>query len=496
MKTAFLSVRNAVAALLLLAFAYGQNLFAQEAPPTIYFEITNLKSQGDDFMDVQEEIVKPFVQERIKQGNQRAWALFRVMYPNQENAEYDYVALNVFNNFDHLHMGRENMYGIASSVWPKADLDKIVDRFDASAEDMGSQVFVLVADAVPGPPDKDNMPQIVRVNHMKVSEANSGNYAQMEQEIFMPLHQASVKAGTMSDWLLLQRIMPYGSEWDNTYLTMDMFSKWGDIAAPGPDFATVHPGKDADATWDKMAKLRELRRGEVWELVASAMEPAQPTVYKTVKEGTGPSPKMGDEVAYHGKVMNEAGESLFNTADLGFHFYHTIGSDTYNRYFDAGLLQMKKGGIMTMTIPADQQDKGLRGTLNGKTAVLKVELVDFSDPAPDGAAMLDRKIKEHGLDVAMAKYEKLASSNPKGYAFHEDKMNRLGYQLLEDGMVDESIWVFELNTKLYPKSWNTCDSLADAYAAKGDKAMARKCYEMALQINPDFAASREKLAAL
>ncbi len=405
--------------------------------------------------------------------------------------------MDIFDDFNHLNLGEKAMK-IAARVFPDANLPKVIERFEAAAKNAGSEVFVIRDEAIPGPKGgNDKKVKFVQANFMKVSEANSGKYASMEREIFKPMHKARIEAGKMHDWVLLQRIMPYGSEWDNNFLTFDVFNEWGDMAG-GPDnlFEKVHPGKDANALWNKMAKLRELRRSETWEFMTVVDSPTPEVTYNVIKEGVGDYPMKGQEIAYKGKFMNLEGETLFSTETLGFNFYHTLGSNPYDRFFDRGLKQMKKGGIMTMTLPPDIQDKNTRNMTGGETAVMKFELVDIGEVKPSGADLLENKIKEHGLMAAKEKYQKLQSNNPKGYVFREDSMNALGYKLMGDGNTEAALYIFELNQKNYPKSWNACDSLADGYRAAGNYAKAKHCYKMALKINPDFQASKDKLEKL
>ena len=54
----------------------------------------------------------------------------------------------------------------------------------------------------------------------------------------------------------------------------------------------------------------------------------------------------------------------------------------------------------------------------------------------------------------------------------EVEMNAYGYQLLGEKKVDEAIAIFQKNVKDHPKSWNTYDSLAEAYGIEG-KQQAR-----------------------
>lgn len=67
----------------------------------------------------------------------------------------------------------------------------------------------------------------------------------------------------------------------------------------------------------------------------------------------------------------------------------------------------------------------------------------------------------------------------------EADINTVGYQFLQTGKVDEAIKVFEINTERFPDSWNAWDSLAEGYAAKGDKENAIKYYNKALEMSPE-----------
>jgi Flp pilus assembly protein TadD len=63
-------------------------------------------------------------------------------------------------------------------------------------------------------------------------------------------------------------------------------------------------------------------------------------------------------------------------------------------------------------------------------------------------------------------------------------LNRLGYLLLRKNDRSNAIKAFQQNTELYPQSSNVYDSLAEAYLAAGEKSLAVKNYEKALELNP------------
>jgi tetratricopeptide (TPR) repeat protein len=78
--------------------------------------------------------------------------------------------------------------------------------------------------------------------------------------------------------------------------------------------------------------------------------------------------------------------------------------------------------------------------------------------------------------------ESSSNSSPQGI---ENSLNESGYNLLRIKRVDDAIEVFLLNVKLFPNSWNTYDSLGEAYAAAGNKDLAIKNYERSIEMNPN-----------
>jgi hypothetical protein len=64
----------------------------------------------------------------------------------------------------------------------------------------------------------------------------------------------------------------------------------------------------------------------------------------------------------------------------------------------------------------------------------------------------------------------------------EVEINAYGYQLIGQQKLDEAIAIFQKNVKDHPASWNVHDSLAEAYAMKGDKKKAIESYTKALSL--------------
>lgn len=67
----------------------------------------------------------------------------------------------------------------------------------------------------------------------------------------------------------------------------------------------------------------------------------------------------------------------------------------------------------------------------------------------------------------------------------EAEVNTYGYLLMGQGKVDSALVIFRKNVKDHPKSWNTYDSLGEAYAKKGEKKLAVENYSKALAMVTD-----------
>jgi tetratricopeptide (TPR) repeat protein len=68
--------------------------------------------------------------------------------------------------------------------------------------------------------------------------------------------------------------------------------------------------------------------------------------------------------------------------------------------------------------------------------------------------------------------------------------------LLRANRVIEAIKVFQLNTGLYPNSFNVYDSLADAYEKAGNKAMALESCIKALKLDPNNEYEKNRIKRL
>lgn len=70
------------------------------------------------------------------------------------------------------------------------------------------------------------------------------------------------------------------------------------------------------------------------------------------------------------------------------------------------------------------------------------------------------------------------------YNTSENELNSFGYELLNSKKENDALEIFILNTKLYPKAFNTFDSLGECLLFLGKKEEGLKAYKKSLELNP------------
>lgn len=87
-------------------------------------------------------------------------------------------------------------------------------------------------------------------------------------------------------------------------------------------------------------------------------------------------------------------------------------------------------------------------------------------------------------DAAADAYAKMKAADPEEPAVNEQRLNVLGYQLMNEGQLKQARTLLFVNMQLYPKSANVYDSYAEACLKLGDKKEALIQYKRALAMDP------------
>jgi tetratricopeptide (TPR) repeat protein len=110
--------------------------------------------------------------------------------------------------------------------------------------------------------------------------------------------------------------------------------------------------------------------------------------------------------------------------------------------------------------------------------------------------VMAKTIEEKGVAVAVRQYRDLRATQAKAYDFGENDLIGLGYNLLHAEKISDAIAIFKLSVEVYPQSYNTWDSLAEAYMDHGDKDLAIQNYKKSLELNPKNTNAAEELKQL
>lgn len=117
------------------------------------------------------------------------------------------------------------------------------------------------------------------------------------------------------------------------------------------------------------------------------------------------------------------------------------------------------------------------------TSIAWLNYESLSDPGYKLGRRLLTALADGGVEAAYEEYDAAQADLPEE-AFVEESLNTLGYKLLRQNRVDEAIAMFELNTVLFPESYNVYDSLGEAWYAKGDLEKSLSFYRRSVLINP------------
>jgi Amidohydrolase family/Tetratricopeptide repeat len=98
--------------------------------------------------------------------------------------------------------------------------------------------------------------------------------------------------------------------------------------------------------------------------------------------------------------------------------------------------------------------------------------------------LLFATIQQKGVSAALEQYRELKATEPEKYDFGEEELIGLGYVMIHRRRLTDAIDIFKFSAEVYPNSYNTWDSLAEAYMDSGDKERAISNYQKSLQVNP------------
>lgn len=140
------------------------------------------------------------------------------------------------------------------------------------------------------------------------------------------------------------------------------------------------------------------------------------------------------------------------------------------------------GKFMRYKMNPDQVTDEERKYYGVETLAEQVEKERLMNLKHVGMFYMESKSIEKALELIRSEFDKGEEAT---YNTGEQSLNAFGYGLLNQGLDNEALAIFELNTQLYPQAFNTYDSYGEALKKVGRKADAINAYQTSLELNPD-----------
>jgi len=122
----------------------------------------------------------------------------------------------------------------------------------------------------------------------------------------------------------------------------------------------------------------------------------------------------------------------------------------------------------------------IENIINHLASIVDEDIVDINNYVFESLYPSFLKDDMKGLKKTLAS---LKNTEAYSKANFEQQINNLGYMLLNANNNAKAIEIFTFNSKEYPTSWNTFDSLGEALEKNGNFTHALKNYKKALELN-------------
>jgi hypothetical protein len=251
--------------------ALSHTLLSQNPDSSKFIDVSFIKSKSADYVNFEKNVWKPINQQMIKEGKKSGWYLYKLKYPQGTEAEYDYIVVNVFPDWNQLTFSSEDLTAVLKNMNSKWKPDSLLKKTDANRSVAWRQLYRLIGQAVA----KEKEPsKYLIINAVKPIAGQEGEYVKMEQTYFKPFHTARAAEGIMNNWGLYKRELPYGEKFDYDYVTFNGYATWNDITKQNPPTAwkKVHGDLNFNEVHEKILSKRITVNIECWELIDYAVK--------------------------------------------------------------------------------------------------------------------------------------------------------------------------------------------------------------------------------
>ena len=218
---------------------------------------------------------------------------------------------------------------------------------------------------------------------------------------------------------------------------------------------------------------------------------------------------LWDQALYTDKLLSAKSKALMYTPFLDSYAYGWVITNAGFKQNNEDVQVITHGGGIngfTTTIVRFPKEKNLIVMLDNTNTEYLDRLSNsitkiiynqpYEPPKISIVSILENTIREKGIEAGIAQYRDLKDKQAATHDFSEPELNRLGYQLLRTGKPKEAIEIFKLNVEAYPQSFNTYDSLAEAYMTINERNLAIQNYKKSLELKPNNTTAAQAIKRL
>lgn len=245
---------------------------AQGSSDKLYLKVDYFKAPSDqigNYLHVEQELWKPVHQARLDSGIILGWSFYSI-FVAEPDAAYNYIAVNVFDDFDKIDYFGLNE--IVAEIYPEKDLTQFYEQTRATREVVRTEIW-RVNDIVIDDDSKLPIGNYITKNFFD-SRSGSGDHEEMELDFWGNIHEVRVEQKILNSWAMYTLYYPAGDARHYTYSTVDYYENLSDmIIGAGLELARVaYPDvsdEELNENFTRTGEARSLYKTEIWKLLDS-----------------------------------------------------------------------------------------------------------------------------------------------------------------------------------------------------------------------------------
>lgn len=257
-------------------------IFAQNNS-TRYYAMDYMKVESSNVKDYLacEKAWKKIHMAKKESGAIEGWGLEQIISPMGSSTEYNFVTRQVFKDRNQLAEYQSKKY--FPENWKSlltAEEIELVNRTGELRTHVKNEVWSSEEREVAA--DMSDADYAV-INYFKMPDnVGRADHLKVEREFWKPFHQHNIKEGKMKGWVLLNRELPMGSDYEYDLVTVDVYKDLHQFWAPFDEanFSRLNNGKSSEEIFEKTRAVGIRRSAEIRKSLDSTFSPNSMTTSK------------------------------------------------------------------------------------------------------------------------------------------------------------------------------------------------------------------------